>query len=382
LFRYFFTLVISIYVPAVIYTGYRLWQMTKYFFPSAPRIGYWFFFLLFSLAFFLSRSVGSVLPDSISESINLFSYYWLVALLYLFVFLLGLDLIRFINKLTGISSGFDKLTPHILLGAVILVGVILLYGTWNARHPRIMNYEITINKDAGSFKQLHVVMVSDLHLGAVVDRSRLEKMVNMINALKPDLILMPGDIIEDEETFSEQNMLATFGKLQSKLGTFVSPGNHEYYRGTTKKSFDRLKEVGISVLEDDYVKIADSFYIVGREDPAVERSQGKKRKDLGEILDDVDKKLPIILLNHQPTELETAEKEGVDLQLSGHTHRGQVFPANLITSRIFEQDWGYLKKGGLQLIVSCGYGTWGPPFRIGNKPEIVNIVINFHGGQA
>jgi len=171
-------------------------------------------------------------------------------------------------------------------------------------------------------------------------------------------------------------MVETFGELKPRLGTFIALGNHEYYGGEVKETVDSLEKVGIPVLRDSYVKIADSFYIVGRDDPAVSRS-GKLRKDLNMVLAGVDKSLPIILLNHQPIELDAAQKEGVDLQLSGHTHRGQIFPANLVTSRLYEKDWGYLKKDTLQLIVTSGYGTWGPALRIGNTPEIVNISITF-----
>lgn len=377
MFRYFFTIVMAIYIPALIYTGYRIYLMIKHFFPSVNRILYWFLFLFFSLTFVVSRIEPRVLPDTLNEAVKIFSYYWVIAMLYLFMLFFLIDIIRLVCKLTGIFPGLNKLTPHISLSAVIFVVILFLYGTWNAWNPRIINYELTINKSPGAFKQLRVAMVSDLHLSKVVDNTRLQKMVDMINAMDPDLILMPGDIIEDAEVFAEQNMLATFGKLKSKFGTYVSLGNHEYYGGMTKDSVDMLQQVGIVLLKDEYVKIADSFYVSGREDPAVSRSTGAERKDLNEILAGVDQNLPIILLDHQPIDLDAAKKAGVDLQVSGHTHRGQIFPANLITSRIFEEDWGYLKKGSLQLIVSCGYGTWGPPMRIGNRPEVLEILIHF-----
>ncbi len=94
-------------------------------------------------------------------------------------------------------------------------------------------------------------------------------------------------------------------------------------------------------------------------------------------MEGVDTSNPVLLLDHQPQNLDEAEKLGIDLQLSGHTHKGQFFPNNLITNRIFENDWGYLHKESLQVIVSSGFGTWGPPIRIGNKPEIVEILIRF-----
>jgi len=266
--------------------------------------------------------------------------------------------------------------PYKGLAAVILVIVTLLYGGWNAQNPRVVNYNLEIPKKAGEIQELQVVMVSDLHLSKVVHNGRLKEMVDKINALNPDLVLMPGDLIQDAQFFVEQNMVETFGELKPKRGTFISLGNHEYYGGEVKETVDSLERAGIHVLRDSYAKVFDSLYIVGRDDPAVGRS-GALRKDLKVILDGVDKSLPIILLNHQPIELNEAQKEGVDLQVSGHTHGGQIFPANLVTSRLFEQDWGYLRKDTLQLIVTSGYGTWGPAMRIGNTPEIVNILITF-----
>jgi predicted MPP superfamily phosphohydrolase len=106
---------------------------------------------------------------------------------------------------------------------------------------------------------------------------------------------------------------------------------------------------------------------------------GIDRKDLSTLLQGVDKKLPIILLDHQPYNLSEAEKNGVDLQLSGHTHKGQISPGNLITKKVYEVDWGYEKKGNFNIYVSSGVGTWGPPIRTGSHSEIVDIYINFMG---
>lgn len=304
-------------------------------------------------------------------------YFWIVAVFYLFAILFIFDVIRFINRCVGKSTRLQNSAPQSGLFAVLLVICILLYGSWNARNPRVNHYGIEIPKAAGDIRELHVVMVSDLHLGRTVDNRRLRKMVAMINELNPDLILMPGDIIQDTDIFMEQQMINTMSELRAKYGTFISLGNHEYYGGAVKGTVESLSSAGFQVLQDRYIKVEDSFYIVGRDDPAASRSNPGNRKSLSGIMEGIDKKLPVLLLNHQPIELEDAQKQGVDLQVSGHTHRGQVFPVNLITSRIFEKDWGYLRKGSLQLIVSCGYGTWGPPLRIGNTPEIVDIVIDF-----
>ncbi|HWI54984.1 MAG TPA: metallophosphoesterase, partial [Desulfobacteria bacterium] len=123
--------------------------------------------------------------------------------------------------------------------------------------------------------------------------------------------------------------------------------------------------------------VADSFYIVGRDDKSGSRFTGHKRKNLQDIISAVDRSLPVIVMDHQPTNLGETERAGVDLQVSGHTHRGQLFPNHLITRRIYEVDYGYLRKGNLNVIVSSGYGTWGPPIRVGSVAEIVDINVEF-----
>jgi predicted MPP superfamily phosphohydrolase len=172
-------------------------------------------------------------------------------------------------------------------------------------------------------------------------------------------------------------MNETFRELKPTYGTYAVPGNHD----NNPAAIRYIKGAGIKVLQDSYTKVADSFYVVGRDNefehgPRV--PNGKQgRLGLAAILQGVDRSLPIIVLDHQPSQLAEAQKNGVDLQFSGHTHRGQLFPGHLITSRIFEIDWGMLQKGNFHAIVSSGYGTWGPPIRIGSKPEIVDVVVKF-----
>jgi predicted MPP superfamily phosphohydrolase len=203
-------------------------------------------------------------------------------------------------------------------------------------------------------------------------------MVNMIEKLNPDIIFLAGDVIdEDTDPFIKQNMAAALLRLRAKYGIYGVLGNHEYIGGMTDKAAAVLESTGIKVLRDSYVKIGENIVIAGRDDMSHSYLSQKQRKTLNSMLEGVDKSLPIILLNHQPRELEESRSAGVDLQLSGHTHSGQLFPIHLITEKIYEDDWGHLSKGSLQLIVSSGFGTWGPPIRTGNRPEIVDIHISF-----
>lgn len=164
--------------------------------------------------------------------------------------------------------------------------------------------------------------------------------------------------------------------MRAKYGIFAVTGNHEYIGGV-EPSIKYLTEHGITELRDNTVKIADSFYVVGREDRASKGFAGIIRKPLNQLLEGVDRTLPVILMDHQPVRLEEAEKNGIDLQLSGHTHHGQLWPFNFITKKIYEVSMGYKQKGSTHFYVSCGLGTWGPPIRTGNRPEIVVINLSF-----
>ena len=222
-------------------------------------------------------------------------------------------------------------------------------------------------------------MISDVHMGITIKENGVNKMVNSINKLNPDIVLFCGDIF-DESTPTKLKEYSTeaFKNIKSKYGVYDITGNHEYSAGDLSETISYFEDANIKFLQDESIKIADSFYVVGRNDPANRRVTGQDVKPLEEILKDVDKSLPIIVLNHRPENLEEAETENVDLQLSGHTHKGQIFPGNLVTNYLNEKDYGHLKKDNFNLIVSSGYGTWGPPMRIGSKSEIVNIRVNFN----
>jgi predicted MPP superfamily phosphohydrolase len=138
-----------------------------------------------------------------------------------------------------------------------------------------------------------------------------------------------------------------------------------------------LTKNGITVLRDSNVLVNNSFYLFGREDRMIRRVTNKSRKSLPELLATIDTNIPIIVMDHQPFDLEQTAKYKIDLQLSGHTHNGQIWPLNYIAEKIYEISWGYLKKSDTHFYVSCGVGTWGPPVRSGNRPEIVNIKLRF-----
>jgi hypothetical protein len=205
----------------------------------------------------------------------------------------------------------------------------------------------------------------------------MEKLVSLIDAQQPDIILLAGDIVdEDLAPVIRQNLGKCLENLSAPMGVFGITGNHEYIGGA-KQAIKYLEEHGITMLRDSVANIAGSFYVAGREDRDKNRFSGKKRLKVAELLENIDHSLPIILLDHQPFDLEKAADAGIDLQLSGHTHHGQLWPLNFITKAIYEVSMGYKQKGNAHFYVSPGYGGWGPPVRTGNRPEIVMIKLKF-----
>ncbi len=378
-----FSVILFIYGALNYYIGLRGWQAVGSHITGLNATIYWLFFWLLAMSYLGARLIGKFLPTRIDQALTTIGAFWLAAMFYFVLILTVIDLIPLFDKWLGFLPAGIQNNPQTapVVGLVILAIVtgLLVYGFWNARHPEVRHYDLTIQKQAGSLNRLHIVMVSDIHLGTIVHNGQLVKMTEMINKLQPDLVLFAGDIIDENiETFVEQKMTDSFRQLKPKLGTYAVFGNHEYIGGHAEEADRYLREAGVKVLRDHSVKVAGSFYVIGRDDRSGQRFTGVQRQKLAELMSGIDRSLPVILLDHQPVNLEEPEKQGVDLQLSGHTHRGQMFPNQFITGRIYEVDWGYLRKGNLQVIVSSGFGTWGPPIRVGNTPEIVDIVIHFN----
>ena len=337
--------------------------------------------VLLIIAYPMGRLLQNFFQNIMVDFLLFAGAFYMGMMVYLLFATLLIDILRLINSFAPIFPSFISNNPVKTAQITFWTVLTLVIGTTvighiNARLPRIRTFEIQINKPANQLKQLIVVAMTDIHLGTIVRHSTLENLVEKVNNLNPDLILLPGDIVdEDVSTVMEQNMAASLRELKAPYGVFGVTGNHEYFGGV-QKSVDYIQKGNVRILQDTTVKIANAFYLIGRKD-RTGKSFGDKRKPLNEILDGVDKKLPLILMDHQPFHLEEAEQNGIDLQLSGHTHHGQLFPFNLITKKVYEKSWGYLRKRQTQYYVSCGVGTWGPPIRIGNRPEILRFKLNF-----
>lgn len=282
------------------------------------------------------------------------------------------ELIRVLLQLLkpdfNLCSGFKA-----FVGVAIISGLMLIGGFINARSPKIRDLELELDNGKSRQEEMIIVALSDLHAGRLVNQSWVADIVTKVNALSPDIILLVGDILGDRE-LENNGLLKELAKLKAPLGKFAVLGNHEYYLGHNW-STQILEMVGIDVLLDETVKIDDSFILAGRKDYTVQRT-GERRLPLEELLSQ-QSSLPIILLDHNPKNLAEAAKNKVALQLSGHTHNGQLFPFNFIIDMIYEKGWGGIVKENTVYYISCGVGVWGPPLRTSSTPEILRIKIRF-----
>jgi predicted MPP superfamily phosphohydrolase len=263
-----------------------------------------------------------------------------------------------------------------IISVVSVVLLTVIGARINAMMPRIKTLELTIHKSS-PLKELNIVAISDVHLGTIICSSHFMRIVDKINSLNPDVVLFVGDLVdEDIEPVIRQNLGETLHLIKSKYGIYGITGNHEYIGGV-EEACNYLVNHGVTMIRDSTITIADAFTLVGREDVNIHEFVGKQRKKLADLMKNVNKSLPVILMDHQPLHLNDAVDNSADLQLSGHTHHGQLWPFNYIAQAVYEVSWGYKKKGNTHIYVSSGVGTWGPPMRTGNTPEVVNLKLKF-----
>jgi len=379
-FLIFFFIILVIYGLLNSYIFTRFLQCI----PSGSGFRFWGILLFWVLAasFIVARFLERVYPCNFTEVMTWISSFWLGAMMYFFLAVVLVDFARLVNHFIpwfpkAFYIDYQKTKLIALLITTTIVAVLVTVGFINAKSPVIKELDITINKKVQGNKTLKIAMASDIHLGTLVGKRGASKLVSMINGLHPDIILLAGDLVdEDLKPVIRRNLGETLNNLSAPLGVWAITGNHEYIGGAAE-AVAYLTAHNIKFLSDTSVFLDNRFYLAGREDHDKPRFTGKARKPLAEVLRGIDHAYPIILMDHQPFQLEKPQELGVDLQLSGHTHHGQIWPFNYITNAIYEVSWGYKKKGNTNIYVSCGFGTWGPPLRLGNRPEVVSITIHF-----
>jgi len=340
-----------------------------------------------TLTIFLASSyiLGRVLertsiPIS-SEWLLLLGSFWIAYFVYSLMLVLGIDFIRLLNRIFHFFPDFlqnpsTKIKYIFGTCAFTIISFIVFIGYANQCSPRIKKMEIKIAKKTGR-KELRIAFASDIHLGIIYKGNRIKKLVELIDSIHPDVVIFGGDVIdEDIAPVIRYNLGELLVQITKKYPTYTIFGNHEYIGGHVK-SQNYLEEHGFQLLQDRVTQIDSNIYLIGRDDYTGFRFSNIKRKELPELVQSIEASKVKILLDHQPFQLQKVVDAGIDLQLSGHTHHGQMWPFNFITQSIYELSWGYLKKGNTHFYVSCGFGTWGPPIRLGSKPEIIDLLLKF-----
>lgn len=373
----FFAVFFLIYGLVNFYIFLRGWEAIP---PGSPlRVPYLVIFLFLSLAFIGGRFLERAWLSPVSAVLVWVGSFWLAAMLYFLLAVVLLDLLRLANHFIPffppfVTGNYPASRLAAGWGVIALVLLTLVGGHLNALYPRIREIDLTVRKkSAGKGETLRIVAASDIHLGTIIGRRRLRAIVDRINSLDPDVVLLPGDIVdEDLAPVIKENLGETLRTIRSKQGVFAVTGNHEYIGGAGP-ACAYLTEHGITMLRDSVARLKGGTYIVGREDRSSAGFGGSKRKTLESLMAQVDASYPVVLMDHQPFRLEEAAGKGIDLQLSGHTHNGQLWPLNKITEAVYEVSRGEAVKGETHYYVSSGVGTWGPPVRTSSRPEILLI---------
>lgn len=347
-------LAILLYSAIVFYFGWTVNTWIETFFP----INSWVFGIVWTLI-----AYGFII-GRIGHRFRLFSVagsYWMIVMEY------GLILFPIATVVAFIFP-----SQLVLIGWIVLFLFIIIFikGTYNAYTPIVRELSIQIPKKDAKLDHLKVVVASDFHLGLLSNKAHLKRFVRKSNEEKPDLVLLVGDLVDDDPIwFVKKGMSEVMKQLVSTYGVYGVLGNHEYYGKKIPLLVEEMKASNVRMLLDETILLANSFYLTGREDLT-----NRERKQLSDLVPEY-RNLPWFVMDHTPSNLLIPETEGVDFHVSGHTHRGQMWPNHLFTRKLFELDYGYKQKGGLHAIVSSGFGFWGPPIRLGSQSELWSVNI-------
>ena len=393
-------LILSPFYVAIIYWVCRRW----YKFVSAlniknKRLDFWlkhFSWSMFLLTIFIG--LAFILPEDNFLRRPLFKIgaYWLGISLYLILYVAVIDLLRWIYSkvFKDKYNEFYARTICTLL-IIVLTGVTSIYGIINAKIVRTTEYEITINKDGGNFKEMTIAMFGDPQFGYNIGEYHLKQAVDIINKNDVDIVCVVGDIFDNQYSAIKHpdKLIDLFNQIKSKYGMYAVLGNHDVEEPilcgftfndddienklASKEMLDFIKKSGMVLLYDENVIINDSVNLYGRADQERPNLGNITRKESGDIFKEVDTTKPLFVLDHEPREYDELEKAGVDLMMAGHTHDGQLWPTKIATDIIWENAYGLWVKNAFHAITTSGLGLFGPNMRVGTIAEVCIIHVKF-----
>jgi predicted MPP superfamily phosphohydrolase len=332
-----------------------------------------------STAVFFAVFAGNKLPLWLGQALDIIGGYWMILFVYMIALVLMTDLLRLGHHYfhffpAWVTGNYNQAKLLYFFSVLCILALISIIGYIGFANPRVTELNVTVDKGDSRTDGITLVAASDIHLGNLIRKGRLAKWVDLINAQKPDAILLAGDLFDHNmRTVESQGMSRELLRLDAKYGVYAVPGNHDYYAGIDK-ALNYMKSSGIKVLRDQAVTIDNQLVIIGRDDMT-----NRKRKPLKALVNDLDSKLPKIVLDHQPLGFAESLENKIDLHISGHTHDGQIFPFNKIVAKIYELSYGYKQSGNTHIYVSSGLGLWGAPIRLGTSSEIVRIRLLSNG---
>lgn len=335
-------------------------------------------------------------PKSLHRMLKITGNYFLGIFLYTLVIILLADFGRILLKYVFHASWIHSRTAFTVAGAICALLILLLSacGIFHAKYIKTTSYDVIINKTIPERTSMKVVLLADTHFGYNAGVLHARELVRKINKQKPDLVCIAGDIFDNEYDAirNPKKLEKTLRGIKSTYGVYACWGNHdlneEILAGFTFKHKDGdlsdikdprmkkfLKDSNIHILEDESVLINDQFYVIGRKDASLTEKIHETRKAPAQLTEKLDRDKPIIMIDHQPKELQELADAGVDLDLCGHTHDGQTFPGNFTIKLMWENPCGLLSKDNMTNITTSGAGVWGPAMRIGTDSEICSINI-------
>lgn len=350
---------LALYTGGNIYLFVRLWQSIALL-PVWLRVVIAALFWFAAAAMFLSFGLrNSDLAESAIRAIFWVGTTWLVFLLYMVLSTAAMDLAQLF--IPTLDNGFWY--------ALLATTIVLICGNINYRHPRVERVTIDSEK-LPTGESYRIVAISDVHLGYGTSRADLSRYVDMINREQGDVVVISGDLIDNSiRPVAKEDMCREFERVEAPDGIYLAPGNHEYISNIDSVA-RYLQTTPVRLVRDSVVRLTSNITLVARDDRS-----NRHRLSLEELSSKAGDQELIVVLDHQPYDIATSDSLGIDLHISGHTHRGQVWPLSWLTDALYDQSHGYRRWNNTHAVVSSGLSLWGPPFRIGTRSDLYVIEI-------
>ncbi|MDO4545477.1 MAG: metallophosphoesterase family protein [Bacillota bacterium] len=324
---------------------------------------------------------------------------WIGIFVYSMLWTIVAEMVTFILWVTKkMRRGYDGYRKYIVIRGLVVICLIAgfsIYGVCHYKHLEVVEYDVAVDKTSQQRDDLKVVLVADTHIGYSVGNDLIEEMVEDINEQEADLVCIAGDIVDNDYYAIEDaaKIRKTLAGIESTYGVYACYGNHDveerliggFTVSLNEKALvqpqvdDFLEKAGIRVLEDERIVVGEDIVLIGRRDASKPNDESQKRMSIGQLTEGMDPQALVIDIDHQPSQLQAKADAGIDMDLGGHTHDGQVFPGNLTINLFWDNAYGLLKVDDMYSIVTSGVGVWGPAMRVGTNGEI--IVVNVHYAQ-